>query len=86
MVMSVGWNPFYKNTEKTMETHIIHKFEQDFYGSTMKVCVLGYIRPEKNFSSVDELIAEIQEDIAIAEAELDKEDFAKYKNSEFFTS
>ncbi|XP_014275690.1 riboflavin kinase [Halyomorpha halys] len=86
MVMSVGWNPFYKNTEKTMETHIIHKFEQDFYGATMKVCVLGYLRPEKNFSSVDELIAEIQQDIAVAEAELAKEEFAKYKDSDFFSS
>jgi len=34
------------------ETHIIHKFDEDFYGSTLKVCVAGYIRDEMNFSSI----------------------------------
>ena len=33
MVLSMGWNPFYGNTKKSFETHIIHKFDQDFYGS-----------------------------------------------------
>ncbi|KAH9368087.1 hypothetical protein HPB48_013725 [Haemaphysalis longicornis] len=52
MVMSVGWNPYYKNEKKSMETHIMHKFDQDFYGSMLKVVVLGYLRNEKNFGSL----------------------------------
>nr|XP_054927087.1 riboflavin kinase-like isoform X2 [Dermacentor andersoni] len=53
MVMSVGWNPYYKNEKKSVETHIMHKFDQDFYGAMLKVVVLGYLRPEKNFGSLD---------------------------------
>lgn len=51
MVMSVGWNPFYKNTTKTAEVHILHNFKDDFYGLEMRVVVLGYIRPEYNYVS-----------------------------------
>ena len=29
MVMSIGWNPYYKNTKKSMETHVIHTFKED---------------------------------------------------------
>lgn len=34
------------------ETHIIHSFENDFYGSELSVVILGFIRPEKNFPSL----------------------------------
>jgi len=30
----------------------MHKFDQDFYGSTLKVCMLGYLRPEMDFKSL----------------------------------
>lgn len=50
--LSIGWNPFYKNKEKTIEAHLIHQFSHDFYGEVLSVTVLGYIRPEWNFSSL----------------------------------
>ncbi|KAJ1025126.1 hypothetical protein NDA16_002632 [Ustilago loliicola] len=53
MVMSVGWNPFYKNTHKTAEVHILHEFGGDFYGLEIRVVVLGYVRPEYNYDSMD---------------------------------
>ena len=84
MVMSVGWNPFYKNTKRTMETHILHTFENDFYGSMLKLCILGYIRPEKDFSSVDDLIVAIQEDIKEAQEQLDKPELKVFREAEFF--
>jgi hypothetical protein len=28
MVMSIGWNPFYNNTEKTAEPWLLHDFDQ----------------------------------------------------------
>ena len=55
MVLSLGWNPFYGNTKKSFETHIIHNFENDFYDSELIVVMLGYLRPEKNFDSLDAL-------------------------------
>lgn len=51
IVMSVGWNPFYNNTKKTAEVHVIHKFTNDFYGASIKLAILGYIRPELNYTT-----------------------------------
>uniref|UniRef100_A0A493SY55 riboflavin kinase n=2 Tax=Anas TaxID=8835 RepID=A0A493SY55_ANAPP len=52
MVLSIGWNPFYKNIKKSVETHIIHNFKEDFYGEILNVVIIGYIRSEKNFNSL----------------------------------
>ncbi|PVD36297.1 hypothetical protein C0Q70_03275 [Pomacea canaliculata] len=52
MVTSIGWNPYYHNTVKTMETHILHRFKEDFYGSHLKVILLGYIRDMEDYSSL----------------------------------
>lgn len=49
MCMSIGNNPYYNNTKRTMETHVMHSFENDFYGSNLKVVMLGYLRPMANF-------------------------------------
>jgi riboflavin kinase len=68
MVMSLGWNPFYKNERlsavcpkklpstpanvlREKEIHIMHEFQSDFYGHEMKAIVLGYIRPELDYTS-----------------------------------
>ena len=51
MVMSFGWNPYYKNEKRSLEVHIIHEFESDFYGEELKICVLGFIRPELNYTT-----------------------------------
>nr|CAD7573776.1 unnamed protein product [Timema californicum] len=85
MVMSIGWNPFYKNIKKSMETHIIHTFPEDFYDSTLKVCILGYRRPELNFNSLEEMIAAIKDDIRESEDLLNNEENAVYKDHTFFT-
>ncbi|XP_018016006.1 riboflavin kinase isoform X2 [Hyalella azteca] len=85
MVMSVGWNPYYKNTKKSMETHILHVFDEDFYGSWLRVVVLGYIRPELNFESLDLLISAIKNDISTAERKLAQGCFDKYSDHPFLT-
>lgn len=84
MVMNVGWCPYYKNEKKSMETHIMHNFDGDFYGALLKVVMVGYIRPEKNFTSVEELIAEIKNDIAIADAKLDELQYSVFRDHSFF--
>jgi riboflavin kinase len=30
---------------------VLQKFQDDFYGEELKVIIIGYIRPEKDFSS-----------------------------------
>eukprot|EP00128_Syssomonas_multiformis_P008422 Colp12_sorted_trinity150504_noHs@23967 len=71
MVMSIGWNPYYGNEKKSAETHIIHNFEKDFYGEHLSVSILGYIRPEMNFTSLESLIDAINNDIETAKKALD---------------
>jgi len=35
----------------SQEVHILHVYEHDFYGHEMTVVVLGYIRPELDYTS-----------------------------------
>lgn len=84
MVMSIGWNPYYKNTMKSMETHVIHTFKEDFYSQTLSVVMAGYIRPERGFNSLDELITAIRSDIEEAKRQLEQPEFLKFKDDNFF--
>ncbi|XP_017323656.1 riboflavin kinase [Ictalurus punctatus] len=84
MVMSIGWNPYYKNLKKSMETHLIHKFKEDFYGQMLSVVMVGYIRPERGFNSLDELITAIHSDIEEAKRMLDLPEHTKLKEDNFF--
>ncbi|XP_014669453.1 PREDICTED: putative riboflavin kinase [Priapulus caudatus] len=84
MVMNIGWCPFYRNKLKSMETHILHDFAEDFYGSTLKTLLLGYIRPEKSFDGLNDLITAIKNDIAQAKTLLDLPAAHQYKGSNFF--
>ncbi|KAJ3089480.1 riboflavin kinase [Quaeritorhiza haematococci] len=52
MVMSYGWNPYYKNEKRSAEVHIMHQFPEDFYDEELRVKVMGYIRPEKDYTSL----------------------------------
>ncbi|XP_044012812.1 riboflavin kinase, partial [Aphidius gifuensis] len=83
MVLSIGWNPFFKNIKKSMEVHILHKFSGDLYGKQLNIIITGFIRLEKDFSSLDDLIAEIKNDIKIADDKLNDEQMLKYKNNDF---
>lgn len=50
-VVSVGWNPFYKNEKKTIEAHLLAHLE-DFYDEHMSLTLIGFLRPEANFTSL----------------------------------
>jgi riboflavin kinase len=79
MVMSIGWNPFYKNTVRSVEVHIMHDFEQDFYGSHMNLVILGFIRPEYDYVSLESLVEDIRTDIQVSKDSLEREAYAKFK-------
>ena len=85
-VISIGWNPFYGNTKKSVETHIIKTYDADFYGAWMKLNICGFIRPELNFESLDSLITAINDDIDHAKLHLEKETFQKMKDDEFLNN
>ncbi|XP_045454849.1 riboflavin kinase isoform X2 [Melitaea cinxia] len=85
MVVNIGWCPFYQNKELSIETHVMHDFERDFYGAILKICVVGYLRPEKNFTSLEKLIETIKQDIENANVALDLPESIKLKDNSFFT-
>ena len=63
-------NPFYKNERKAVEAHILHDFGADFYGAHMRLVVVGYLRDEAPFPSLDALVAAIHTDIRLARESL----------------
>lgn len=83
MVMSIGYNLFYKNKVRSAEVHVLHKFEKDFYGSEMAIVILGFIRPEYDYVSVESLIEDINEDCEVAKRSLDREAWTKYLEDPF---
>eukprot|EP00201_Polytomella_parva_P010840 CAMPEP_0175072126 /NCGR_PEP_ID=MMETSP0052_2-20121109/19702_1 /TAXON_ID=51329 ORGANISM="Polytomella parva, Strain SAG 63-3" /NCGR_SAMPLE_ID=MMETSP0052_2 /ASSEMBLY_ACC=CAM_ASM_000194 /LENGTH=172 /DNA_ID=CAMNT_0016339527 /DNA_START=1 /DNA_END=519 /DNA_ORIENTATION=- len=83
MVMSIGWNPFYGNKQKTAEPWILHDFQESFYGKEIRLLVVGYLRPEANFPSLEALIERIHKDADISKKALDLPEFLEKKNDPF---
>ena len=82
-VMSIGWNPFYKNTVRSVEVHVLEKFESDFYGAHMNLVILGFIRPEYDYVSKESLIEDIEFDVGVARRSLEREGYAKFKQDPY---
>ncbi|KAI9674331.1 MAG: riboflavin kinase [Trizodia sp. TS-e1964] len=82
MVMSIGWNPFYKNTVRSVEVHVLHEFPHDFYGARLNLLILGYIRPELDYVSKEALIADIRTDMDVARRSLEREAYARFRSDE----
>ena len=78
MVMSIGWNPYYKNTVRSVEVHLLHRFAADFYGHAISVLVLGFVRPEYDYVDRDALIDDIRTDIAVAAKSLAREGYVRF--------
>ncbi|KAL8541450.1 hypothetical protein ACS0TY_002644 [Phlomoides rotata] len=83
MVMSIGWNPYFNNSEKTIEPWLLHDFKEDFYGEDLRLAIVGYIRPEANFSSLESLVVKIHEDREIAEKALELPRYSMYRNDPY---
>ncbi|KAI8818895.1 uncharacterized protein EV422DRAFT_551104 [Fimicolochytrium jonesii] len=86
MVMSFGWNPYYKNQKRSAEVHIIHQYDRDFYNEELRVIVTGYIRAEKNYESLDALIDDIHTDIRVAQNSLERPAYKALGSSPFLTN
>ncbi|KAJ4298906.1 riboflavin kinase [Kalmusia sp. IMI 367209] len=69
-VLSIGYNPYYKNEQRSIEIHLLHSFAQDFYGATLSLIILGHIRPEYDYVSKEALVEDIREDIRVAQRSL----------------
>jgi riboflavin kinase len=79
MVMSIGYNPFYKNTVRSAEVHLLHKFASDFYDAHMRLLILGFIREEKDYKSLQALIDDINFDCQVAKKSMSRRAWAPEK-------
>ncbi|EEY21977.1 riboflavin kinase [Verticillium alfalfae VaMs.102] len=70
MVMSIGYNPFYKNTVRSAEVHVLHPFAADFYDAHMRLLLLGFVREEKDYKSLEALVEDIRFDCTVARESL----------------
>lgn len=71
--MSIGYNPFYNNTVRSAEVHVLDEFKADFYGVDMRLLIVGYIRDEQSYDGVDALIEDIKTDCEVAKTSLGRE-------------
>ena len=63
---NIGINPTFNNgIEINIETHLLD-FDRDIYGEEVRVSFLSKIRDEKKFSSVNDLVCQIDNDVQTA--------------------
>ncbi|KAF2654800.1 riboflavin kinase [Lophiostoma macrostomum CBS 122681] len=77
-VLSIGYNPFYANTTRSIEIHLLHLFPSDFYGATLSLLILGFIRPEYDYVDKDALVEDIREDIRVTQRSLARDAYGKF--------
>ena len=62
-ITNIGVRPTFEESKLTVETHIFD-FSDDLYGEEVRVNFVERLRDEKRFASVDELVAQIEHDVA----------------------
>jgi riboflavin kinase len=82
-VLSIGYNPYYKNEKRSIEIHVLSNFDNDFYGATLSLVILGYIRPEYDYAGLEALVEDIREDIRVAQRSLAREKYEAWKEDEW---
>ena len=67
-VMNFGMRPTFKQAPEraVFEVHILDRDDLDLYGQRMEVSLHKFLRRERRFETVDDLKAQIQQDIAAA--------------------
>eukprot|EP00551_Chaetoceros_affinis_P004840 CAMPEP_0203667380 /NCGR_PEP_ID=MMETSP0090-20130426/4220_1 /ASSEMBLY_ACC=CAM_ASM_001088 /TAXON_ID=426623 /ORGANISM="Chaetoceros affinis, Strain CCMP159" /LENGTH=543 /DNA_ID=CAMNT_0050531519 /DNA_START=105 /DNA_END=1736 /DNA_ORIENTATION=+ len=88
-VCNVGYSPTFdgeENKEKIVEAHLIVNdgdIDGDFYGETMRLALIGFLRPEMKFESFPALISAIMNDKANAKDALDLSTYTEFTKDPF---
>ena len=64
--ISVGTNPTFEGADRTVEAYALDRDDLDLYGMHVAVEFADRIRGQVRFASVDELIAQMHQDVAAA--------------------
>jgi riboflavin kinase / FMN adenylyltransferase len=60
--VSIGIRPMYQVTSPLLEAYLLD-FDGDIYGKTIRIALSDFIRPEQKFMDLDELKAQIGQDV-----------------------
>ncbi|GAB1422551.1 bifunctional riboflavin kinase/FAD synthetase [Anaerolineales bacterium] len=64
-VVNIGFRPTFDGQTQTIEAYILD-FDQDIYGAMVQLEFVKQLRPEIKFNGINELIAQIQNDVQAA--------------------
>ncbi|MDG9704485.1 bifunctional riboflavin kinase/FAD synthetase [Streptomyces sp. DH37] len=64
--ISVGTNPQFDGTERTVEAYAIDRVDLDLYGLHVAVDFLAYIRGQERFDTLEGLLERMAEDVRVA--------------------
>lgn len=65
-VANLGYNPTFQSEDNHLKLEVhLFDFNKDIYGEILTVCWHEFIREEKKFSSVNQLVSEIRNDVRI---------------------
>jgi len=70
-VANIGANPTTGEVEPRLEVWLFD-FDEDIYGETIETELIGFIRPEEKFDTIDAMLKVIDDDVARAKAILSK--------------
>ena len=89
--VNVGYSPTFEgqeNKEKIVEAHLILEEPMtDFYQETMRLSLVGFLRPEQKFDSFPQLVQAITNDVANSKKDLDTEPYQSFcAESPFMTT
>ncbi len=65
--VSIGTNPQFSGTERRVEAYVIGRDDLDLYGAEVGVDLVARLRGQAVFGSVDDLIAQMDRDVADAQ-------------------
>ncbi len=65
-VLSIGYNPYFDNSCKTLEVFLIDYEGEDFYDSECLLTIEGFVRNEAAFENFSELVTAINYDIIVS--------------------
>lgn len=69
---NIGKRPTFGNNERTIEVYLLN-YQQDIYGSELRIDIAERLRDEKRFDSVEELKKQIAEDVERGKAILNSQ-------------
>ncbi|WP_182354634.1 bifunctional riboflavin kinase/FAD synthetase [Flaviflexus huanghaiensis] len=61
--ISIGTNPQFEGEKRTVEAHVLGRADLDLYGEEVSIDLVAWLRPMFAFDTVDDLLAQMDEDL-----------------------